>query len=72
LRKKSADTLRITWRDAIPDVDPYHNSQRTGMSICLGSTSGRLRGIAVPRMPPEQKDRVQRHSPAVSSATVQT
>src|SRR5260370_18168567 len=31
LAQKSADTLRITWRDAIPDVDPYHNSQRTGM-----------------------------------------
>src|SRR3982074_3246878 len=31
LAQKSADTLRITWRDAIPNVDPYYNSQRTGM-----------------------------------------
>ena len=31
LAQKSADTLRITWREAIPDVDPYYNSQRTGM-----------------------------------------
>src|SRR3954470_6601448 len=27
LAQKSADTLRITWRDAIPDVNPYYNSQ---------------------------------------------
>src|SRR3979411_2754854 len=35
LAQKSADTLRITWRDAIPDVDPYHNSQRTGMVLAF-------------------------------------
>src|SRR5258707_329350 len=35
LAQKSADTLRITWRDAIPDVDPYHNSQRTGMAVAF-------------------------------------
>jgi peptide/nickel transport system substrate-binding protein len=35
LRKKSADTLRITWRDAIPNVDPYYNSQRTGMVVAF-------------------------------------
>src|SRR4030088_1824169 len=35
LAQKSADTLRITWRDAIPDVDPYHNSQRTGMVVAF-------------------------------------
>jgi hypothetical protein len=34
LAQKSADTLRITWRDAIPDVDPY-NSQRTGMVVAF-------------------------------------
>src|SRR5260370_943295 len=33
LAQKSADTLRITWRDAIPDVDPYYNSQRTAMVV---------------------------------------
>src|SRR5215475_8360017 len=35
LAQKSADTLRITWRDAIPDVDPYYNSQRTGMIVAF-------------------------------------
>jgi peptide/nickel transport system substrate-binding protein len=33
--QKSADTLRITWRDAIPDVDPYYNSLRTGMVLAF-------------------------------------
>lgn len=33
--QKAADTLRITWRDAIPDVDPYYNSQRTGMVVAF-------------------------------------
>jgi peptide/nickel transport system substrate-binding protein len=27
------DTLRITWRDAIPDLDPYRNQLRTGFAI---------------------------------------
>ena len=33
LAQKSSDTLRITWRDAIPDVDPYRNSLRTGLIV---------------------------------------
>ena len=33
LAQKSADTLRITWRDAIPDVTPYYNQLRTGIVI---------------------------------------
>src|SRR5712672_4510429 len=33
--QKSADTLRITWLDAIPDVDPYYNSLRTGMVVAF-------------------------------------
>jgi peptide/nickel transport system substrate-binding protein len=33
--EKASDTLRITWRDAIPDVDPYYNSQRTGMVVAF-------------------------------------
>jgi peptide/nickel transport system substrate-binding protein len=37
LAQKSADTLRITWRDAIPDVDPYYNSLRTGMVVVFQS-----------------------------------
>jgi peptide/nickel transport system substrate-binding protein len=33
LAQKSADTLRITWRDAVVDVTPYYNQQRTGIVI---------------------------------------
>ena len=33
LAQKSADTLRITWRDAVPDVTPYYNQLRTGIVI---------------------------------------
>ncbi|HKD74946.1 MAG TPA: ABC transporter substrate-binding protein, partial [Ktedonobacterales bacterium] len=33
LAQKSADTLRITWRDAIPDVTPYYNQLRTGIVL---------------------------------------
>jgi peptide/nickel transport system substrate-binding protein len=31
--QKSADTLRITWRDAVVDVTPYYNQQRTGVVL---------------------------------------
>ncbi len=31
--QKSADTLRVVWRDAVPNVDPYYNSQRTGLIL---------------------------------------
>ena len=31
--QKSADTLRITWRDAIPNVDPYYNQLRSGIVL---------------------------------------
>ena len=33
MAQKSADTLRITWRDAIPDVLPYYNQLRTGIVL---------------------------------------
>ncbi|MGA8194854.1 MAG: ABC transporter substrate-binding protein [Acetobacteraceae bacterium] len=33
MAQKSADTLRITWRDAIPDVLPYYNQLRTGVVL---------------------------------------
>jgi peptide/nickel transport system substrate-binding protein len=33
LAQKSADTLRITWRDAVPDVNPYYNQLRTGIVL---------------------------------------
>ena len=31
--QKSANTLRVTWRDAVPDVDPYSNQLRTGLVL---------------------------------------
>lgn len=31
--QKSADTLRIAFRDAVPNIDPYYNSQRTGLIL---------------------------------------
>jgi peptide/nickel transport system substrate-binding protein len=31
--QKSANTLRISWRDAVPNVDPYYNSLRTGLVL---------------------------------------
>ena len=33
MAQKSADTLRITWRDAIPDVTPYYNQLRSGVVL---------------------------------------
>lgn len=31
--QKSADTLRVTWRDAVPNVDFYYNSLRSGFIL---------------------------------------
>ena len=31
--QKSADTLRILFNDAVPNVDMYFNSQRTGLIL---------------------------------------
>ncbi|MEI7710692.1 MAG: ABC transporter substrate-binding protein [Rhodospirillales bacterium] len=31
--QKSADTLRITWRDAIPNIDPFYNQLRSGIIL---------------------------------------
>jgi peptide/nickel transport system substrate-binding protein len=33
MAQKSADTLRVTWRDAVPDITPYYNQLRTGIVI---------------------------------------
>ena len=33
LAQKSADTLRITTRSAIPNVDPYYNQLREGIIL---------------------------------------
>ncbi|MDT7951302.1 MAG: ABC transporter substrate-binding protein [Acetobacteraceae bacterium] len=30
---KAQDTLRVTWRDAIPDIDFYYNALRTGLVV---------------------------------------
>jgi peptide/nickel transport system substrate-binding protein len=29
--EKATDTLRVVWRDAIPNVDPYYNTLRAGL-----------------------------------------
>jgi peptide/nickel transport system substrate-binding protein len=34
------DTLRVTWRDAVPDVDPYYNQQRTGLVLAHHAWDG--------------------------------
>ena len=31
--QKSADTLRIVFRDAVTNIDPYYNQLRTGLVI---------------------------------------
>lgn len=31
--QKEADTLRVSWRDAIPNLDPYYNQLRTGLVV---------------------------------------
>ncbi len=31
--QKSADNLRVSWRDAVPNVDPYYNTQRNGIVL---------------------------------------
>ncbi len=31
--QKAQDTLRVVWRDAVPNVDPYYNDQRTGLIV---------------------------------------
>ena len=31
--QKAQDTLRVAWRDAVPNVDPYYNPLRTGLVV---------------------------------------
>ncbi len=33
--QKSADTLRITWRSVVTNVDPYFNPLRNGLVLAL-------------------------------------
>ena len=34
--QKSADTLRLTWRDAVPNVTPDHNLKKQRSGIVIG------------------------------------
>ncbi|MCX7380933.1 MAG: ABC transporter substrate-binding protein [Alphaproteobacteria bacterium] len=40
MAQKSADTLRVTWRDGIPVVDPYYNSLRIGLIVAHQAWDG--------------------------------
>jgi peptide/nickel transport system substrate-binding protein len=33
LAQKSADNLRVVWRDALPNIDPYYNTLRVGLVV---------------------------------------
>jgi peptide/nickel transport system substrate-binding protein len=38
--QKSADTLRVNWLDPVVDIDPYYNSQRTGLILAHQAWDG--------------------------------
>ncbi|MCW3474560.1 ABC transporter substrate-binding protein [Limobrevibacterium gyesilva] len=38
--QKAADTLRVTWRDGIPDLNPYYNSLRIGLIVAHQAWDG--------------------------------
>lgn len=38
--QRSADTLRIVFQDAVPNIDPYFNSQRTGLILAHQAFDG--------------------------------
>ncbi len=38
--QRSANTLRVAFRDAVPNIDPYFNSQRTGIIIAHHAMDG--------------------------------
>lgn len=40
MAQRSANTLRVAFRDAVPNVDPYFNSQRTGIIIAHQAMDG--------------------------------
>ncbi len=42
MAQKSTDTLRVTWRDGIPNVDPYYNSLRIGLIVAHHAWDGLL------------------------------
>lgn len=40
--QRAQDTLRIVFRDGVPNVDPYYNSQRTGLILAHHGWDGLL------------------------------
>ena len=42
MAQKSTDTLRVTWRDGIPNIDPYYNSLRIGLIVAHHAWDGLL------------------------------
>jgi len=38
--QSATDTLRIAWRDAVTNLDPYHNQQRTGLILAHHAWDG--------------------------------
>ncbi|MCX7367871.1 MAG: hypothetical protein NTX90_02995 [Alphaproteobacteria bacterium] len=40
MAQRSANTLRVAFRDAVPNIDPYFNSQRTGIIIAHQAMDG--------------------------------
>ncbi len=42
LAQKSADTLRVTWRTQVTNVDPYYNPLRNGLILALHVWDGLL------------------------------
>ena len=40
--QKSADTLRVMWRDPTVNIDPYYNSQRTGLILAHHAWDGMI------------------------------
>ena len=40
MAQRSANTLRVAFRDAVPNVDPYFNSQRTGLIVAHQAMDG--------------------------------
>jgi peptide/nickel transport system substrate-binding protein len=40
--QKSADTLRVTWRTQVTNVDPYYNPLRNGLVLALHAWDGLL------------------------------
>ena len=38
--QKAADTLRAMWMDPVTQIDPYYNSQRTGLILAHHAWDG--------------------------------